>query len=31
MESIATEVKPSKLDTKIFELQAGVNTKKSPN
>jgi hypothetical protein len=30
MESIATEVKPTKLDTKIFELPAGVKTEKSP-
>lgn len=30
MESIATEVKPTKLDNKIFELPAGVKTEKSP-
>lgn len=30
MESIATEVKPSKLDPKMFELPAGVKTEKSP-
>lgn len=30
MESIATEVKPSKLDPKMFELPAGVKTQKSP-
>lgn len=30
MESIATEVKPTKLDPKMFELPAGVKTEKSP-
>jgi hypothetical protein len=30
MESIATEVKPMKLDPKMFELPAGVKTEKSP-
>jgi hypothetical protein len=30
MESIATEIKPSKLDPKMFELPAGVKTEKSP-
>jgi len=30
MESIATEVKPMKLDTKTFELPAGIKTDKSP-
>lgn len=30
MESTATEVKPSKLDPKMFELPAGVQTAKSP-
>ena len=30
MESTATEVKPSKLDAKMFELPAGVQTAKSP-
>lgn len=30
MESIATEVKPTKLDPKMFELPAGVQTAKSP-
>jgi len=30
MESIATEVKPTKLDSKMFELPAGVKTAKSP-
>jgi hypothetical protein len=30
MESIATEVKPMKLDTKTFELPAGIKTEKSP-
>jgi hypothetical protein len=30
MESIATEVKPSKLDPIMFELPAGVKTEKSP-
>jgi hypothetical protein len=30
MESIATEVKPMKLDTKTFELPSGIKTEKSP-
>jgi len=30
MESIATEVKPTKLDTKTFELPALIKTEKSP-
>jgi hypothetical protein len=30
MESIATEVKPTKLNPKMFELPAGVKTEKSP-
>lgn len=30
LESTATEVKPSKLDAKMFELPAGVQTAKSP-
>jgi hypothetical protein len=30
MESVATEVKPMKLDTKILELPAGIKTEKSP-
>lgn len=30
LESIATEVKPTKLDIKIFERLAGVKTEKSP-
>ena len=30
IESIATEVKPMKLDTKTFELPAGIKTDKSP-
>jgi hypothetical protein len=30
MESIATEVKPMKLDGKIFELPIGIKTEKSP-
>ncbi len=30
MESIATEVKPMKLDSKIFELPVGIKTEKSP-
>lgn len=30
MESTATEVKPMKLDSKIFELPAGIKTEKSP-
>lgn len=30
MESVATEVKPMKLDTKTFELPAGIKTEKSP-
>lgn len=30
MESVATEVKPMKLDTKTFELPAGIMTEKSP-
>lgn len=30
IESIATEVKPMKLDTKIFELPTGIKTEKSP-
>jgi len=30
MESLATEVKPMKLDTKTFELPAGIKTEKSP-
>ena len=30
MESVATEVKPMKFDTKTFELPAGIKTEKSP-
>lgn len=30
LESVATEVKPMKLDTKTFELPAGIKTEKSP-
>lgn len=30
MESVATEVKPMKLDTNTFELPAGIKTEKSP-
>lgn len=30
MESVATEVKPIKLDIKTFELPAGIKTEKSP-
>ena len=30
MESVATEVKPMKLDNKTFELPAGIKTEKSP-
>jgi len=30
MESVATEVKPMKLDTKTFELPTGIKTEKSP-
>jgi hypothetical protein len=30
MESVATEVKPMKLDTKTFELPTGTKTEKSP-
>ncbi|MCX8144149.1 MAG: hypothetical protein N3F62_07835 [Bacteroidia bacterium] len=30
MQSVATEVKPMKLDTKIFELPAGIKIEKSP-
>jgi hypothetical protein len=30
MESVATEVKPMKIDTKTFELPAGIKTEKSP-
>lgn len=30
MESIATEIKPMKLDSKIFELPLGAKTEKSP-
>jgi hypothetical protein len=31
MESVATSVKPLKLDDKLFELPAGMQTQKSPN
>ena len=30
MESVATEVKPMKLDTKTFELPTGIKTEKNP-
>lgn len=30
MESVATEVKPMKLDTKTFELPTGIKTERSP-
>jgi hypothetical protein len=30
MESVATEVKPMKLDVKLFELPAGIKTERSP-
>ncbi len=30
MESVATDVKPMKLDVKLFELPAGIKTEKSP-
>lgn len=30
LESVATDIKPMKLDVKLFELPAGIKTEKSP-